>query len=93
MKRKILVGCLSIIIIFFIPIWLTNRYHQSLTSRAITTHGESIIFIERKHKEMQMDFARLIESNDRLEKRLKRCEAINESFEKIVREKFPNFIE
>lgn len=92
MKKNILIGFLILIIIFFVPIWLTNKLHRINTDVAVTAHGESIIFINRKFKNMQADIARLTESNDKLKNRLKEYEAIHETFKKIVKEKFPKFI-
>lgn len=93
MKKNFLIGFLILIIIFFIPIWLTNRLHRINTNVAITNHGESLIFINRKFKDMQVDIARLMESNDKLKNRLRKCEAVNETFENIIEVKYPNFIE
>jgi len=92
MKKNILIGFLILIIIFLVPVWLTNKLHRTNTDRAITNHGESIVHTNREIISIQESIARLIEKEDRLNKRLKRCEAIVETFEKIVREKYPNFI-
>jgi len=93
MKKNILIGFLFLIIVFLVPIWVTNRLHRESIDIAIANHGNSLVFINRKFIAMQVDIAYLIESNDKLRKRLGKYEAINESFEKIIEEKYPHFIE
>ena len=92
MKKNILIGFLIIIILFLAPMWATNKLHRTNTTTAIANHGNSLLFMTREHKKIQIDVARLMESNHKLEGRLRKCEVIIESFKELVKQKYPNFI-
>jgi len=95
-ENKLIIGLLFFILLFFAPMWAINKLDRVKTDEVINNHANSLLFIIKEHKEMQIDIARLVESNDRLEKRvekkLKEYKAVTESFTELVREKFPNFI-
>lgn len=103
MIKNIIIGFLLFILLFLVPIYATNKIHRANTDKVIDNHAHSLLYIAREHKEMQIDIAqiqidiaRLIKNNDdlerRLEKRMKKCEAIIESFRELVKQKHPNFI-
>lgn len=91
-KNSFAIGLLIFISIFFVPMWAINKLDRAKTEEVITNHAHSLLYITREHKEMQIDIARLMQKNHKLEYRIEECEIIINSFERIVKEKYPKFI-
>jgi len=92
MKNSLTIGLLVFILLFFTPMWAINKLDRIKTDEVINNHAHSLLYITKEHKEMQIDIARLIYNNHKLEDRLEKCEAAIESFKELIKVKFPNFI-
>jgi len=103
MKNSLTIGLLLFVLLFFTPMWAISKLDRIKTDEVIDNHAHSLLFMTREHKEMQIDIARLIYNNHKLEDRLEKCEAAIESFKELIKAaiesfkelikvKFPNFI-
>lgn len=92
MRNRFAIGLLIFILLFFAPMWAINKLDRVKTNRVIANHANSLLYITREHKEMQIDVARLIESNYKLIGRIKENEVVIDSFKHLIKQKFPNFI-
>lgn len=91
-KNWIAIGLLIFIFLFFTPMWAINKLDRTKTDKVINNHAHNLLYMMREHKKMQIDIARLIQENHKLECKIERYKAIIGSFERIVKKRYPNFI-